>query len=109
MFILCGTIGALIITVAEILLFCRKKSFGKILHTAVRNIFVINLISVALLRYVFKYKHWLDTSAYGTENFLKFFALSIVVGLVCLLFSAFVNRYLTFEDGNRKKRMGRDL
>lgn len=106
MFILCGTIGALIITVAEILLFCRKKSFGKILHTAVRNIFVINLISVALLRYVFKYKHWLDTSAYGTENFLKFFALSIVVGLVCLLFSAFVNRYLTFEDGNRKKTHG---
>ncbi len=106
MFILCGTIGSLLISAAEILLFCRKRTFGKILHTAIRNIFVINLVSIALLKYVFRYQHFLDTTAYGTENFLKYFALSIVVGAVCLLLSAFVNRYLTFEDGKRKKTHG---
>ncbi len=106
MFILCGTVGALIITVFEILFFCKKRNFGNILHAAVRNIFIINLISIALLRYVFKYQHFLDTSAYGTENFLKYFALSIVVGIIWLLFAAFINRYLTFEDGKRKKTHG---
>lgn len=106
MFILCGTIGAILITAIEIILFCRKRTFGKCLHITVRNIFVINLVSLALLKYVFKYKHFLDTSAYGTENFLKFFALSLVVGAVLLLISAFVNKYLTFEDGKRKKNHG---
>ena len=99
MFILCGTVAALIITAAEILFFCRKRSFGTILHSAIRNVFVINLISIALLKYVFKYQHFLDTSAYEAENFLKYFALSLVVGIVWLLLFAFVNRFLTFEDG----------
>ena len=103
MFILFGTIGALIITAIEIILFCAKRKPLKIIHTAVRNIFIINLISIALLKYVFKYKHFLDTSTYGTENYLKFFALSLVVGFVCIIISAFVNRYLTFESGERKK------
>lgn len=106
MFILCGTVAALIITAAEILFFCRKRSFGTILHSAIRNVFVINLISIALLKYVFKYQHFLDTSAYEAENFLKYFALSVVVGIVWLLLFAFVNRFLTFEDGKRKKTHG---
>ena len=66
MFILCGTIGALIISVIEIVLFCRKRSFGKILHETVKNIFIINLVSIGLLRYVFKYDHFLDTTNYST-------------------------------------------
>lgn len=106
MFIICGTAAALIITAVQILLFCRKRSFGKCLHTAVRNIFVINLVSLALLKYVFKYQHFLDTSSYSTPNFLKFFALSAVVGAMWLLLSAFVNRYLAFEDGKPKKSHG---
>lgn len=106
MFILCGTIGALIISVIEIVLFCRKRSFGKILHETVKNIFIINLVSIGLLRYVFKYDHFLDTTNYSTENFIKFFALSLVVGIIWLVLYAFVNRYLTFEEGNRKKTHG---
>ena len=106
MFILSGTIGALIISVIEILLFCRKKSFGKILHETIKNIFIIDLTSIALLRYIFKYEHFLDTTNYSTENYLKFFALSIVVGILWLLLYAFVNRYFTFEKGNRKKSHG---
>lgn len=106
MFILCGTIAAVIITAIEIVLFSRKRAFGICLHKAVRNIFIINLVSIALLKYVFKYQHFLDTSAYSTVNFLKFFALSLIVGAVLLLLSAFVNRYLTFEDGKRKKTHG---
>ena len=71
MFILTGTIAAAIISAIEIFAFCRNRSAGKCIHTIIRNIFVINLISIGLLKYVFKYQHFLITDAYGTASFVR--------------------------------------
>lgn len=106
MFILMGTIGSLIISAIEIFAFCRNRSAGKCIHTVIRNAFVINLISLAFLKYVFKYQHFIITDSYETESFVKFFCLSLVVGAVLLFISAFINRYFTFESETPKKKAG---
>lgn len=106
MFILTGTIAAAIISAIEIFAFCRNRSAGKCIHTIIRNIFVINLISIGLLKYVFKYQHFLITDAYGTASFVKFFFLALIVGAVLLFISAFINRYFTFESETPKKKAG---
>lgn len=106
MFILTGTIAAAIISAIEIFAFCRNRSAGKCIHTVIRNLFVINLISIGLLKYVFKYQHFLITDAYGTASFVKFFFLALIVGAVLLFISAFINRYFTFESETPKKKAG---
>lgn len=106
MFILTGTIAAAIISAIEIFAFCRNRSAEKCIHTVIRNIFVINLISIGLLKYVFKYQHFLITDAYGTASFVKFFFLALIVGAVLLFISAFINRYFTFESETPKKKAG---
>lgn len=106
MFILTGTIGALIISAVEIFAFCKKRTAGTCIHRIIRNIFSVNLISIALLRYVFKYQHFLVTDAYKAPSFIKFFFLSLAVGTVLLFISAIVNKYLTFEEETPKKKAG---
>lgn len=106
MFILTGTIAAAIISAIEIFAFCRNRSAGKCIHTVIRNIFVINLISIGLLKYVFKYQHFLITDSYGTASFVKFFFLALLVGAALLFISAFINRYFTFESETPKKKAG---
>lgn len=106
MFILMGSIAALIINAIQIFAFCEKRSFGKCLHFTVRNVFVINLVSLALLKYVFNYQHFLITDAYKTASFVKFFLLSVLVGIVFLAISAIVNNYIAFENEMPKKSGG---
>ncbi len=106
MFILLGSIAALIISAIQIFAFCENRSFGKCLHFTIRNIFVINLVSLALLKYVFKYQHFLVTNAYKTASFVKFFFLSVLVGIVFLFISAIVNNFIAFENETPKKSGG---
>ncbi|MCC8016007.1 MAG: LTA synthase family protein [Clostridiales bacterium] len=106
MFILCGTIGAVIISIIEMIAFCRNRKALNYLHTVIKNIFLINLISLAILKYVFKYAHFINTDKYQTESFVKFFFLSLIVGAALLLIHAFVNRYLTFEEETASKKPG---
>lgn len=103
MFILTGTIAALIISAVQIFFFCEKKSVGKCIHYTIRNIFSINLISLALLTYVFKYQHFLVTDSYKTASFVKFFFLALAVGIILLFISAVFNNQIAFEKEEPKK------
>lgn len=103
MFILMGSIAALIISVIQIIKFCENRTVGKCIHCIVRNIFAINLISLAILKYVFKYQHFLVTDAYKAPSFIKFFFLSLAVGAVLLFISAIFNSHIAFEKETPKK------
>lgn len=107
MFILMGSIGAAIISTVWIFAFCRKRTVLNCLHIIIRNEFVINLVSLALLKYVFKYQHIFVTGKYGTASFVKFFCLSIVVGLMFLFVSAVVRNFIFFEQEERPKKSAR--
>ncbi len=109
MFILVGSIGALIISALQIAFFCRKRNAGICIHCIVRNIFLINLISGVLLTSVFKYRHFLDTSSYGAKSFIKYFILSLVVGTALILIFAVLEGYLSFEYEPPKKKAGAQI
>lgn len=106
MFILCGTAAAVIITLLQCLAFYRKDKALNYAHIFVRNEIVINLVSLALLKYVFKYQHILVTDAYGKASFVKFFALSLVVGVLYALLNATLDGRLLFEKTKIKNTAG---
>lgn len=106
MFVLFGTVTAVIITALQLALFVDKRKFGKCVHSFLNNEFVINLISLLLLRNVFKYKHIFDTSAYGISSFIKYFVMSLAVGLAWLVFVGVVEGKLAFVVPERKKSKG---
>ena len=106
MFILFGTIAVLIISVLQILVFEKKKSFGKCLHIFLKNEFVVNLVSLALLTYVFKYQHIFVTKGYGVTSFIKYFLLAVVVGICFMLLCQIFEGRIVFKSSEVKKSRG---
>lgn len=106
MFLLTGTIASLIISAIWIFAFIEKKTAGRCIHCIVKNIFVINLVSIAIQRYVLKYRHFLVTDGYKTESFIKFFIVAIVVGFAFMFISALFNNMIAFEKEEPKKSHG---
>ena len=79
MFLLLGTIAALIISAVQIFAFCRERSAGKCIHMVIKNVFVINLIAVFFQKYVLKYKHFFVwTGTYKPASFVKFFIIAVL-------------------------------
>lgn len=103
MFILTGTIAAIIISAIQIWAFCEKRSVGKSIHWIIKNIFSINLITIAIFRYVLKYSHFLITDSYKAESFIKFFIVALGVGFILMLVTALFNNLIAFEKETPKK------
>ncbi len=106
MFVLFGTIAVLIISVLQICVFEKKKSFGKCLHIFLKNEFIVNLVSLALLTYVFKYKHIFVTKYYGMAEFAKYFLLAMIVGICFMLFCEILEGRIVFKSVEVKKSRG---
>lgn len=106
MFILTGTIASLIVSAIWIFAFIDNKTVGKCIHCIVKNIFVVNLVSIAIQRYVLHYQHFLVTGSYRAMAFVKFFIIAMVVGVAFMLVSALVENKLAFETEEPKKSHG---
>jgi len=106
MFILMGIMASLIVSAIWIFAFIEKKTFGKCLHCIVKNLFVVNLVSLAVQRYIMKYQHFLVTDNYKTASFIKFFFVAMVVGIAFMFISALVNNLIAFEKEEPKKSHG---
>lgn len=106
MFILMGSIAALIISAIQIGFFFRERKAGKCIHTIIKNLFTINLITAFFQRYVFKYQHFIVSKGYPTSSFVKYFCLAMVVGIVLLAIYAIIYKYVTFEEEKPKKKAG---
>lgn len=110
MFLLLGTVAALIISAVQIFAFCRERSAGKCIHMVIKNVFVINLIAIFFQKYVFKYKHFFVwTGGYKPASFIKFFIIALLVGIVLLGIYAIIYKYITFEHEVPKKKGARAL
>lgn len=106
MFVLFGTVAVLIVSVLQICVFEKKKSFGKCLHIFLKNEFIVNLVSLALLTYVFKYKHIFVTKDYGTAEFAKYFLLAMLIGLCFMLLCQVLDGRIVFKNSDVKKSRG---
>lgn len=106
MFILMGSIASFIISVIWIFAFVKEKTFGKCFHCILKNFFIINLVSLAIQRYVLKYRHFLVTGKYGADNFILFFFIALAVGFLFMFISALFNGLVAFEKEEPDKRRG---
>lgn len=106
MFILMGSIASLIVSAIWIFAFIEDKTFGKCFHCIVKNLFVINLVTIAVQRYILKYQHFLVTDTYKTASFIKFFCIAMVVGIAFMFISALFNNLVAFEKEEPKKSHG---
>ncbi|MBR2134484.1 MAG: LTA synthase family protein [Eubacterium sp.] len=104
MFIILASISALLMAVVEIYFFTREKTAGSIIRIILKNLFTVDLLSLAFERYVMKYQHFLDTSGYDKINFLKFFWASIFIGVALQFIFALFNGFLFFEPHVQEKR-----
>lgn len=109
MFILTGSIAAFIISAIQILLFFEKRSAGKCIHCIIKNLFAVNLISLAILKYVLKFEHFLVTEKYKADSFIMFFFLALGIGAALLLLFAVFNGHIAFEKETPKKVLAQDL
>ncbi|MCI6244944.1 MAG: hypothetical protein MR619_03520, partial [Eubacterium sp.] len=107
MLILTGAIGGIITAVIEIAFLCESKTVKSCIHRITRSVFAVDLISLAIVKYIFHFEHFITTEKCTTATYIQFFILSLCVGAVLLVLSGFVNRRLTFEEEKvpKKKRL----
>ena len=106
MFLLMGSIASIIVSVLQISFFSSTRKVGASIHTIIKNLFLVDLTSLAIQKYVLHYEHFLNTSSYKPIAFVKFFIIALFVALVFLGINALVNRYISFEEETPKKTKG---
>lgn len=104
MFIILASISAILMAAIELAFFTRERKTGNCIRIILKNLFTVDLLSIAVQRYVMKYKHFLDASAYDKNNFLKFFIVSLAVGVILQFIFALFNGYIFFEPHIQEKR-----
>ncbi|MBQ9228554.1 MAG: LTA synthase family protein [Eubacterium sp.] len=97
MFLLGATAAALIMAVLEIIFVADKKKVLPCIGIVLKNIVVIDVASIAVQKYLMKYQHFLDTSKYNTGHFVKFFFVSLVVGIGVQAVFAVLSGKLMFQ------------
>ena len=82
MLILLAVIAAIILGVVEIVFYSKQKPTGEFLLDLVKNTFLTAIFSLAAWKYILQNKHFLVVTHYSASDFIQFFVVSIVVGVV---------------------------
>lgn len=106
MFLVFGTVAAVLVSVLQVLLFNKKETVGKYIHIFAKNEIIINLVSLFLLKKVFHYQHFIVTDGYDIKSFIKYMALAFVVGIVYVIIQQLIYGKLGFEKTELKKTHG---
>lgn len=106
MFFLTGGIAVIICAVIEFCLFCKSRKALSCVGILIKHCVIDYSVAFSLLLKVFKYQHFLDTSAYGAANFAKFGLLTLAVGAVVVAITAFCKNIVAFEheEFNKNKK-----
>lgn len=97
MFYICGALAGLLTGVLNIVFFCRKRRVGTCIHLLVRDLIFPNLVSIAIMKYVLHLPNVFAPQFHGPYYPLKFFALTLLVGLVCLFAEGVLDGFIVFE------------
>ncbi len=106
MFILMATIAAVFWAAAEIYFCNKKRTIGFIISALIRKIAVIDIFTMAVVKYVLRYEHFLDISEYNSYHFLRVFLAAMAVGAVCQAVFGFLNTRLSVEKDEPKHKIG---
>lgn len=98
MFYVCGALAGLLTGVLNIVFFCRKRRAGTCIHLLVRDAVFVNLVSLGIMKYVLRLPDVFTPELHGPYYPLKFFALTLLVGLVCLFAEGILDGFIVFEQ-----------
>lgn len=102
MVILIASFAALICALIEISFDNTENGVKSIVKIIIRNLITVVVFTIALMRFGFKYEHFLDTSAYKTMDYFVVFITGIVLGILIQAIVSLVNGRLTFEKDDAK-------
>ena len=106
MYIILATVSALLMAAIEIRYFRRKKTFKENLRIIIKNLFFVDFLSFAANKYVLKFPHFFSNEGSGKKEFIIFFIVSLVIGIVYQLISAGVNRFLFYQEDKTPQTKG---
>ena len=98
-----ATVAALICAVIEIVFNLEKKNAKDIIKICLRNLVCVDVISIGIMRYVLKYEHFIDTTAYKTMDYVYLFLIGLGVGMLIQAFMALVYGRVYFEKLPKSK------
>ena len=76
MFIFLAAVSALISAAVEIRFFTKNKSFQNGLLLTLKNLVLVEFLSLAAVKYILKYPHFVSTEGSSAKEFIIFFIVS---------------------------------
>ncbi len=100
MFVLVGIIVSILISAISFFVFPKKRSLGQHIYNFMGNAFLIPLFSIAVWKYLFGYEHFLSADGYHTTEFIGFFFLALLVGMLLLGIQFFCHKNQSAQSDN---------
>lgn len=97
LFYVCGALAGLFTGVLNILFFCRKRRVGTCIHLLVRDAVFVNLVSLGIMQFILRLPNVFSPELHGPYYPLKFFALTLSLGLVFLFVEGVLDGFFVFE------------
>lgn len=106
MVVVCGVIAllfsGLVIGGAEYLLFKKERSVSKLIMIFARDIIVLNLVVLAVMKYLLKIPEVFNLKFHGPFYSLKYVVLALAVGVAYLFVRGIIEGKLTYSSDSRK-------
>ena len=106
MFMISGTVAAILCAVFEIFIYNKKRTVSYCIATVFKNVLVVNLFTALIFKVVLRYQHFIYTKDYNWTSGVKFFAVGLFVGFVFIGLTALLNTQLTIEKDEIKRKKG---
>ena len=93
---------AILTGVADYRFFGKEKTVKAFAGCMARHILLVNQISFAVLKYVFKYEHFLTTEDYSLKSYFLLAAIAVIVGVLLAVLHRFFREHNGYKPENRK-------
>lgn len=97
MLYICGAIAGLLTGALNIAFFCRKRRISTCIHLLIRDAVFVNLVSLGIMQFILRLPNVFSPELHGPYYPLKYFALTLLVGLVCLAVEGVLDGFFVFE------------
>lgn len=104
--LLCGVLAGALVAAADIWLLLRPKKIASAVHAVIRDMIFVNLLSIGIGKYIFAVPDFLSPRLHSQWFPLKYFVLTLAVGLLLLLAKGIIEGAFVFETVPPKKKGG---
>ncbi len=106
MFWICVILVSAVISAADIFFLAKDKRVSTCIHATLRDTVTVNLLAFFITRNIFGLENVFTPSAHDNWYPVKYTALSLVIGIVFLCAIAFINKNLSIEYVEPKRKKG---